>query len=102
MRSAERAIGVERILDFVSHALGHFFPRELALGAEKFRSVFDDQDSSGSSVRQFKARAGNSEVHVAAVKMKFHFGGCCAHSLSAAYYAGSSSTESGGNRASSF
>ena len=40
--------GRERILDFVGDALRHFFPRELALGAEKFRSVFDDEDGARS------------------------------------------------------
>ena len=78
----------ERILNFVSNALGHFFPCQLALGAEQFRSVFNHQDSSGSSVCQFEARAGDGEMHVTAAKMEFQFGGCRAHSLSAAYYAG--------------
>ena len=41
-RQADRR---ERILDLVGHALRNFFPRDLALGAQEFGHVFDDQDA---------------------------------------------------------
>ena len=80
--------GRQRILDFVGYALRHFFPRELTLSAEKFRSVFDDEDRAGPAVRQFESRAGDGEMHIAAVEMKFDFGGSCAHALAATNHSG--------------
>ena len=69
--------------------MGHLLSCKLALGAEQFRGIFDDEDRPGFAFCQFQAGAGDSgEVHVAATKVEFQFGGSRAHPLSAADYAG--------------
>src|SRR6185437_16317751 len=67
--------GGKRVFDFVSYALRHFFPRQLTLGAQEFRRVFNDEDGTCPAVREFKACTGDGEVQVAAVEMEFNFGG---------------------------
>ncbi len=80
--------GRERILDFVGDALRHFFPCQLALGAQKFGCVFDDQHVACLSVRELKAGAGNGQMNGAAAGVEFDLGGCCAHAMTAADEAG--------------
>ncbi len=95
--------GRERVLDFVGHALRHFLPRKLALGAKEFRGVFDDEDGAWPAVGQFEPRTGDGQVHVAAAKMEFNFGRGRTHALSAADDAGEFVDEFGaaeGHRAS--
>ena len=54
-------------------ALRDFFPCELALGAEEFGCVFDDKHVPGLPARQFKSRAGDGKMHIAAMEMEFDF-----------------------------
>ena len=80
--------GRERILDLVGHALRHFFPGQLALRAQQFRGVFDDQHGSRLPVCEFKPSAGHGQMHGAATRVQLDFSGGRAHALSAPDHAG--------------
>ncbi len=80
--------GRKRILDLVGHALRHFLPCQLPLGAQQFGGVFDHQNGSLLAAGQIEPRAGHSQVHGPAAHVQFNLGGSCAHPMTATDHGG--------------
>ena len=69
------------------HSLRHLLPRQLTLRAQQLGGVFHHQHRSRPSMRKFKARTGNGQVHGAAPGVKFNLGRCRTHAVPAADHA---------------
>src|SRR5277367_2407455 len=73
--------GRERVFDLVGDALRDFFPRELALGAEEFGDIFEDENEAALVVAEVENGDGGSEAQNARGCGHLEFGGRDAHAL---------------------